>query len=361
MASQAERNDIIDLYGNIFSENCFQYTLPTLLAYDYLITLNQEVKLFWRRRFNVGSALFFVTRYFVLLNYVILGNIPSPNDPYIPLAAFSALRVLALSNMRWSWSAMVFILSLGPALVNYIEFAFGKSGTVYLTLGCQQSDHVTQKQREICESLAGVSRGSLILADALVIVVTIAATRGRGYLRTLTGGKASLGDVLFYNGIKYFVILLCMNVLQVMLTHLSIGAVANVRATYLSALALPLSAIFVERFLMDLQAANEASVEWGSRTLELVSDVTTGGGLRFARTIEMFGASTAGVESRWIEADNEQELGSYTDVEEGEGAWRGDAGNAVRDGAQGDHFVVMVEGKGLSSRGSAAPQSSALA
>ena len=36
---------------------------PALLAYDYIITLDGEVKLFWKRKFNVASILFGANRY----------------------------------------------------------------------------------------------------------------------------------------------------------------------------------------------------------------------------------------------------------------------------------------------------------
>lgn len=48
-------------------------TLSALTAYEYLITLDQEVNLFWRRRITGATLLFLATRYLALLAGPILG------------------------------------------------------------------------------------------------------------------------------------------------------------------------------------------------------------------------------------------------------------------------------------------------
>lgn len=49
---------------------------PAFLVYEYLITLDQEIKLFWKRGgFTGASALFLFVRYSTLICYDILGAI----------------------------------------------------------------------------------------------------------------------------------------------------------------------------------------------------------------------------------------------------------------------------------------------
>ncbi|KAI0650148.1 hypothetical protein C8Q79DRAFT_369344 [Trametes meyenii] len=43
-----------------------------LVLYDYAITLNDEVALFWTRGFTGASLLFFIVRYSAVFNYAIL-------------------------------------------------------------------------------------------------------------------------------------------------------------------------------------------------------------------------------------------------------------------------------------------------
>ncbi len=155
----------------------------------------------------------------------------------------SALRVFALSGMNRPLSAFVFLLASVPAVTNMVSrvldspapevpltsagahsqvaFKFGLTGAKVLTLGCIEQLDVTPLQHEMCvvpsrlralgrglgtdiphNRLSVVTRASLTAADVIVVVVTIFATWSRGLPRVCTGacGRASLGDVLLYNG-----------------------------------------------------------------------------------------------------------------------------------------------------------------
>ncbi|KAI0674558.1 hypothetical protein C8Q78DRAFT_989459 [Trametes maxima] len=238
---------ILDLYSSVC---CFTYSAAALVLYDHLITFDAEVKLFWTHKLSGASILFFVIRYFALMNYTLIGTIATAvpvSDyvcgnliratfainvlQYIPWGAMSALRVLALSRMNWMLSAVVFLLSEAP-IVQY--------------------------------------RTSVILADILVIVVTVAATWRQGAPRI---GTSSLGTTLLYNA--------------VVLTHLSIAIVAQ-QASYITGVAEPLTAILVSRLLLDLQAANRGS---GPNSQILDSSGSANGTLKFARVMGSLGTS----------------------------------------------------------------------
>ncbi len=45
-----------------------------LLAYEYIITFDEEVTLFWKRKKIGTTVLFLATRYLALLSYDFLGN-----------------------------------------------------------------------------------------------------------------------------------------------------------------------------------------------------------------------------------------------------------------------------------------------
>ncbi|KAI0676989.1 hypothetical protein C8Q78DRAFT_58355 [Trametes maxima] len=121
-----------------------------------------------------------------------------------------------------------------------------------------------------------------------------------------TGGRrSSLGDVLFRDGIKYFVVLLSLNMTQVVLTLLSIKPGFR-GESYIPILSEPLTAIFISRFLLDLQAANQAARKLGSRTLESLPNLPSSDEtLTFAaRIIGSFGAST-GPDFAYLERERE--------------------------------------------------------
>ena len=44
--------------------------IAVLIAYDYLLTIRRESRLFWKRKVNAASLLFFVNRYLAVFYYV---------------------------------------------------------------------------------------------------------------------------------------------------------------------------------------------------------------------------------------------------------------------------------------------------
>ena len=52
-----------------------------LIMYEFMITFNKEVELFWRRRFTLSSILFLVNRYVPLVVNMIYAPWPSNTSP----------------------------------------------------------------------------------------------------------------------------------------------------------------------------------------------------------------------------------------------------------------------------------------
>ncbi|EIW52866.1 uncharacterized protein TRAVEDRAFT_53299 [Trametes versicolor FP-101664 SS1] len=279
---------IVQLYSSNFVDNAIEVAAAALLVYEYLVTLNQEIQLFWARRARAASLLFFTIRYWTLLNYVVFWSLDvaaahfsdegcvlamlkiqfaSVSLQYIPWAVLSALRVFALSGKRWPLSVLVFVVASVPAITNLVAFNFSLTGVKVFTLGCIEQLDVTPLQHKI---LSVVTRASLSAADFIVVVVTIFATWNRGLPRMCTTDtwRLSLGDVLLYNGITYFLVLLALNILVIVLGRASSDATVQ-QASYLTNISAPVSAILICRFLLDLQAANRASAEFGSQMLSL--------------------------------------------------------------------------------------------
>ncbi|KAI0640733.1 hypothetical protein C8Q79DRAFT_437314 [Trametes meyenii] len=144
-----------------------------------------------------------------------------------------------------------------------------------------------------------VSRVTLILSDILVVVVTLVATwrkGGRARIARGTSPSSPLGDIMLYNGLKYFVMLLILNILVMVLSRISTSFQA---AEYILALLEPLTAVTISRFLLDLQAANQSSKELGSGTHTSIPEAEQSDTLQFApRVLGSLGAATGpGLES----------------------------------------------------------------
>ncbi|KAI0658151.1 hypothetical protein C8Q70DRAFT_917901 [Cubamyces menziesii] len=131
-------------------------TIPALLTYEYIITFNQEVALFWQRKLTGASMLFLCTRYLALISYnclsaltyaswsdsvrlgfsclsLIKTSFPFQILQYLVWAAFSALRTLALSRMNWPLAAVVFTLASGPFFVNVVGHLLRIAVVIFLT------------------------------------------------------------------------------------------------------------------------------------------------------------------------------------------------------------------------------------
>ncbi|KAI0738671.1 hypothetical protein C8Q80DRAFT_1275635 [Daedaleopsis nitida] len=78
MSSDSDNADLIQLYDTILIDTYCVLAVIAFLWYEFAITIGNEVELFWRRKANGATVLFFVNRYLVLLSYnlELLGFVP---------------------------------------------------------------------------------------------------------------------------------------------------------------------------------------------------------------------------------------------------------------------------------------------
>ena len=74
-----------------------------MIAYDYVLTVPREARLFWKPKVNAASILFFVNRYLALVYYVALGYYRSLVLPY-PVSRSTVtefFRLIFHPRSRW--------------------------------------------------------------------------------------------------------------------------------------------------------------------------------------------------------------------------------------------------------------------
>ncbi|KAI0722681.1 hypothetical protein C8Q76DRAFT_719744 [Earliella scabrosa] len=265
---------LIASYGSFQSSCYFAVAGAAFLAYEYTVTFDLEVNLFWSRKLSMASILFGINRYLSLVGAVMNCPIPLPATlsdttcaslqyttaaihytQYLPWALFSALRVFVLTSRRWSLASIVFLLSLAPPVLNFVDLGFTTVLNDDYECGLNYSlTTVTENAFTI------VSRTGLILSDLLVLAVTWNATYRHSREMKALGQRASLSDILFRNGVKYFVMLMITNVLHLVFSLLSIASNATQQnaGSSITILSEPLTAVLVSRFLIELQEANES-------------------------------------------------------------------------------------------------------
>ncbi|RPD53389.1 hypothetical protein L226DRAFT_576295 [Lentinus tigrinus ALCF2SS1-7] len=296
---------IIAHYASAQNNYSSNIAAAVLLIYDYVITFDREVELFWTSNsLTAAPVLFYTTRYVGLLSVIlarvkavpgislehshsyprasrvilciscgILVKVGATVDYFqaIPVGVFSGLRVFALSKGSWTLSIIVFMLSVVPFGTNMSLFNMGLTGTIDPIDGCGASVRITLQ-------------------------------------RTIMGFAA----ILLWNGTIYFIALLLMSVLHVIFTVTSVffGGVGSA----LSLLEPPLTSILVWRFMIDLQDANQSHLKMGSDD-PLYLTTNNAGSLSFTRAIGSVGAMFT---SNVIESEDEHQLASLE--HEGDGA-----------------------------------------
>ncbi|KAL1938177.1 hypothetical protein VTO73DRAFT_11821 [Trametes versicolor] len=133
-----------------------------LLVYEYVITLDQEFALFWRRKKTGATCLFLSNRYITLLCFAVLGaaTFAPMSDhryvtclQYLPSAAFSGLRALALSGMNWWLACCIIILAATPFFGSIWQLTAGVTGANVPLFGCGAGLNGTPRQQFIRERM----------------------------------------------------------------------------------------------------------------------------------------------------------------------------------------------------------------
>ncbi|KAI0794605.1 hypothetical protein C8Q74DRAFT_1215859 [Fomes fomentarius] len=221
------------------------------VVYEYLITLDREIDLFWNARSrSIGATtLFVVNRYWslVLRTANMFGFMPMP-DQYIPWAVFAALRGFALSRSR-PLSALIFVLSVATPIANIALYPLGFTGYYDPIFGC------TVKDPGMPFSLSRI--------HVLLIIITWTTISRKEILETVSNRNSmSLAGVLLRNGTLYFLVLLALHCLHLTLSLFSVHvAFQSLSYGYATVFTEVFTSTLVSRFLLDLQEAHRKSSE----------------------------------------------------------------------------------------------------
>ncbi|RPD57257.1 hypothetical protein L227DRAFT_655663 [Lentinus tigrinus ALCF2SS1-6] len=310
--------EIISDFSSVLSSNCAGYASIAMVFYEDVITIGREVELFWGQRLTAASFLFFLNRYLTIIFLLsnMLGSIYPPTSLllhppgelskrffrcaqwihgtvsvklllYLPWAAFSALRVFALTRGQWALGALVFLLSIVPLVINFVDYHWSVP-FIDSYFGCSEG---TTETIFISKLVTGLSRGSLILADLIVIAVTWHTTyKTTQIAREGRLATSSLSLILLRDGTIYFLIILIMNVLHLMF---SVGDFFSKYASIsdVSLLLEPTESVLISRFLMNLQETNLRLTSGASVNSSPFTDAAVTSTIRFDRVVGSLGNS----------------------------------------------------------------------
>ncbi|KAI0738625.1 hypothetical protein C8Q80DRAFT_1124752 [Daedaleopsis nitida] len=240
---------VVELQISQIVNYCF-ISVYAFLLHEHVITLGQEVELFWRRKVNGATILFLANRFLVLAFFTLsMVSYLGMSDEscvmfakginvinilvYLPWAVFSALRAFALSQ---SWPLAVTVLLLSSVTIGMLlsYYHFGLTGYNDPLTGLCRAVllHITPK---VVNDYAIITPTCQIAADVVLIIITWRATHSSARIKNMLRRSLSLSEVLLRDGLIYFVRFI----------QLQYG-------TYFSTL---VTTVIHSRFLIDLQTA----------------------------------------------------------------------------------------------------------
>ncbi|EMD31618.1 hypothetical protein CERSUDRAFT_119661 [Gelatoporia subvermispora B] len=271
-------DQISSYVNNVVIANYCIVASAVLVLYDHICTLPQELQLIWGRKLTSTMMLFHANRLLILV-YAILNIVQASFRPgaavsctmlwytlyaldlclFALWAAFSGIRVYALSGGSRLLSLAVILLSLVPVGTNAYGGFFGNSWQTatfpVLGLQCLDSKNISETTTT---RLAISTRVPVIIADIMVLILTWWKTWATVRMVREHNVKTPLMTLLLRDGTLYFIGLLSINLLNI------VGRTTNV-FVYAGGFSTQLSAIIITHFLLNLRQLAHGSPDDTSR------------------------------------------------------------------------------------------------
>ncbi|KAI0725499.1 hypothetical protein C8Q72DRAFT_888610 [Fomitopsis betulina] len=284
--------------------NYMYFSATALYVYDYLLTLDREIKYFWKAKQSFGTILFYFYRYPALVNvlFEVLSRMRAPWQTagrsvvlgswtrsqmaldgiiLVSTAIFASVRVYALFHRKW-WAFTVVLVTalINPVILFYLFTRSVPSiGTVEgfssctLALAGSTDSYETYvlaslRYRYALTPTASTgmiaARVAALLADSCVLVLTGIQTRQIGKSTgsdseedSMLGLKQSLKGTLLQGTVKTFTLLCLINVIGI-----ATGRLDEFLEIWTLWTAI-LTSILISRLSLDLREVNSAYIDGG--------------------------------------------------------------------------------------------------
>ncbi|KAG2750435.1 hypothetical protein P692DRAFT_20831933 [Suillus brevipes Sb2] len=243
----------------------------SILVYDHMMTLPEEVIFIWRRPKALSAKLFLVNRYIALL-----GNIFALCIDFLPMsdescAKFTLCRQLfffsqgliiclvltirtyalyGFSKRLLTWMIIVgFALAVGACAGIFGHFS--GNATIFPGVGCYETYTATVAARV---ALAWVA---LFIFESLIFILTVyRICKTRGFPRLSLFTRNNVIDIVFHDGAMYFGAMTLINIPNI-LTYYS-GSV-NTRGS-LATFTSSMSATLISRLVLNLHQSIDTGI-----------------------------------------------------------------------------------------------------
>ncbi|KAI0742303.1 hypothetical protein C8Q80DRAFT_1272999 [Daedaleopsis nitida] len=300
--SSSEADEIIEYVQQIIPYQFCLLSGTAMLVYDIVLTFGKEVDVIWSRKPKTAGILHVVNRYTQLAAYVAPSNVSDKAAqqtcsavglfeaittviPYVAWAAFSGLRIYALSDCNIILSAVVFALSALYIVPDIYEDAHSSFVNLPPPYGCYQAPDINgvsipryvyavpystvcyvtgssgcdrlRAYAEMSSRTALVlwaTRAALLLGETIVLAWTLRKTSwGTARSMRTLGQRRTLMEVLLSNGVACFAVPLALNATTLALDIVGTDIALNVSQCVVC-FRDALTTILISRFLLDLGA-----------------------------------------------------------------------------------------------------------
>ncbi|OSC99936.1 hypothetical protein PYCCODRAFT_1437914 [Trametes coccinea BRFM310] len=253
--TETTATELAQIFQVLASTDSTVLAVCTLLIYDWVICLDQEISAIWSKPRTGASILYLFNRYSLLASYILnmstIGricvgvlwlSIVLEFSFLLSPAVFSSLRVYALTEQNKALSGLTLALGMMPFIVN-VATAYQTQVTNSPVVGCSNVYNTPD---------AIVFLIPIILCDTVVVMVTwMKVFRGHQYLKG-SMQQPTLHLVMLENGI----ILLCLNGMQIILNIPSLVAILP-QESYFSEFIDPITSVLTSHFILNLRAVHE--------------------------------------------------------------------------------------------------------
>ncbi|KAI0687826.1 hypothetical protein BC835DRAFT_1419660 [Cytidiella melzeri] len=186
-----------------------------LYCFDWLVTLDQEAKYIWAKRWTLSTWVFAINRYASLL-YAILSVVTPPTLNRLVIPFMARRTVSDILKLSISAASDADIVSAPVCRIGAVFRVTGLctvqpqylalSGGIFLEYG------FLCREYELSAIVSFSTRGCVILADVIVLVVTWIKAIGVVRAASRLDLKVPLSEILIRDGTIFFIALLGINI-----------------------------------------------------------------------------------------------------------------------------------------------------
>ncbi|KAI9066097.1 hypothetical protein FKP32DRAFT_1589980 [Trametes sanguinea] len=286
-STEATAFELAQTFQVLASTNSTVLAVCTLMVYDWVICLDKEIATIWSKPRTGASVLYLFNRYSLLVSYVLnistIGRMSTQScvgvlwtsivlefSFLLSPAVFSSLRVYALTGQNKALSGLTLALGMMPFIVN-VGTAYQTQITNTALLGCS---NVYNAPDTIVFLMILLSRIPIIICDIVVVIITWTKTFwSHGFVKEDVS-RPTLHLVMLENGSIYFIILLCLNTMQIILNIPSLVALLP-QESYFSEFIDPITSVLTSHFILNLRHVHEQQSSYSIPSCVFLENHTT--------------------------------------------------------------------------------------